>query len=176
MTKETKTGARSGMRHVKAELIVTVLLWIYAISSVVYIHYISLPFALGIAGLAIAAVLTFRFQQFAFPFLALLLLFALPNLVKFSQTGFYIGIGPVGVPVIPTLLLAYLSYKRRDRIRGWFSDTDETEKEASRQRKLALFRNEFNQYSPEEIKRKLDHDVLVPEAREVLLELLHTKK
>ncbi|MGH2665341.1 hypothetical protein [Flavobacterium sp.] len=160
------------MNRIKVEFVVILFLSIYAISSFFSIQYISLPFAIGIAGLLISVFLVYRFYKYSFYFLSLLLIFAIPNLVTFSQTKFYAGIGSFGINIIPTLLLFYLCVKRRKVIAELFTDHDEIEKVESRNRKILMFKNEFKSYSQDEIRRKLQNDDLVDEAKSALNELL----
>jgi hypothetical protein len=161
------------MSRIKAEIIVIILLCIYAITSFINTPYVSISFTIGIIGLAISAFLTFKFYRYSFYFLSLILLFSIPSLIAFSQTKFYAGVGKFEVNLIPTCLLLYLCFKRRNLIRTWFSENDEFEKEESRKRKILIFKNEFKNYSKEEINRKLN-DNLVIEAKEALTELLNS--
>jgi predicted membrane protein len=162
------------MRRIKAEIVVIVLLWIYAIIPLFSNQYFSIQFKIGIAGLVISTLFVIRFSKIVFYLLSLLLLFSVFDLITFSQTNFYIGLNNFRIILLPTILLIYLCFKRRDIIREWFAENEDSRKENedSRKRKILMFKKEFQNYSVNDIEKKLEADNLVVEARSALIELL----
>ncbi len=166
------------MRRIKAELIVILLLWFYAIKSLLSIQYIGTHFIIGLIGLAISTLLVARFYKIVFYLLSLLLLFSLFKLIAFSQTRHYVGVNGVGIDLVSTILLIYLCFKRRNVIRKWFAEDEESrkEKEESQKRKVLMFKKEFQNYSLNEIEKKLEANNLVIEARNALEEIMNERR
>ncbi len=166
------------MRRIKSELIVILLLWFYAIYSLLSVAYIDTQFTIGLVGLAISTLLIARFSKVVFYLLSLLLLLSLFKLVTFSQHRFYVGINSLRIDLVSIILLIYLCVKRRNIIRKWFAEDEESikEKEDAKKRKILMFKKEFQNYPLNEIVKKLEADNLIIEARKALEELKNEKE
>ena len=165
------------LNKIKIELIIISLLWISVIFSFYQVNSYDITFIFGIIGLLIVSVTYKKFRDFSFSLLLLFLFFSIFNLINFNYSlKAYIDFFGLQIHVIPFLFFIILLYKKIDKVfqlkYKWLDD-DIEEIEKNKNRRIELFKNQFNNLSVEELKRKLDSDILVDEAKIAIQELLN---
>jgi hypothetical protein len=99
------------------------------------------------------------------------------NIIQFVPFGFTIQIGFIKFELIPTIFFILFLYLNRsqvlDILQDWFTTSDE-EKEKSSQSKHQSFKKDFQYLSDIEIENRLNQ-VLVPEARKALIEIIEER-
>ncbi|OYU83256.1 MAG: hypothetical protein CFE24_12065 [Flavobacterium sp. BFFFF2] len=164
------------MKKIAPELIVIGALWICAVTSGYHDTFIGDRFLLGIIGLVVSTILLIRYTLLVLYLLLLLLLLSFVEIIAFSNTNYYFGFNGFKVNLISTSLLIYLCFKRRNVIRQWYADRNSSnDVAATENRKMALFKREFENESTYELEKRLEKGNLVPEARTALTEILNDR-
>jgi len=133
------------------------------------------PFVFGITGLTIVTFAYKRFYDFSFSLLFLILLLSILSVVSFSHS-FYVRFMIFNIPSL--LLFSILFFTQSQKIFGlkekWFSE-DEEEIENYKIKKINLFKTQFQNLSESALKRKLEEENLVEEAKVAIFEILNAK-
>jgi hypothetical protein len=162
------------MTKIKTEIFIICILWFTTITSWILGDYISIPFTIGIVGLALITLSIKKYYFYSSYALMLILLFSIFRLVVFSSITLHTLFLGISINLSSLILLLILAYKRRNVISEWFTD-DSTEKKDNG-RKVTLFKVQFQNLSDIQLINKLDNEDLVPEAIDAIKSILKERK
>ncbi|AWA31099.1 hypothetical protein HYN48_13935 [Flavobacterium magnum] len=161
----------------KTSLIIIIsILWISIITSICLVKNYNVNFIFGIVGLSIVTITYNKFREFSFGILALLIFLSIFNVVSFSYAfGLYFHIfgGRLNIPSVILFCVLFFTQIEKfvDLRQNWFKE-DETEIQYHKEKKTRMFKNNFQNLSEIELRKKLESGQLVEEAKIAINELL----